>query len=90
MHTLGIGIDIAVGIYISMKTLSRRDVIFDFNTRNFDQTVSRLGVEAGRFGVEAYFAGHGRKFRLLRRRGPDVRWVKLVFATAMRRCGSVS
>jgi len=46
------GVNVALGIDVTMKSAARRSAVEQFNAADFDDAVTELGLEARRLGVE--------------------------------------
>jgi hypothetical protein len=71
MDFLSLGIDLAIGIDISMKMLPRRQQVLDLDTSDLDHPVARAGIEACGLGVQNDFARH---VGVLKRFADRVQW----------------
>ena len=52
MDRFGLGGHVAIGVEIAVERLTGRDPVDHFDAADFDEPVTGLGIEAGRFGVE--------------------------------------
>ena len=52
MDRKGFGRHVALGIDVAVKTTSGRDVVDEFDARDFDDTMPLVRIEACRFGIE--------------------------------------